>query len=113
MQDWQGQPVEPTSRAISSPRGGHGVRGRRDLPDESALHAPSVSALAVADGVIRYEENLRFVSTTSWTTRRTRSASKEAYARLTDELEFDNLLVAHGRPIAGGARQALREFATA
>ena len=27
------------------------------------------------------------------------------------ELEFDNLLVAHGEPVVGGAKEALREFA--
>jgi hypothetical protein len=43
----------------------------------------------------------------------TKQGLKEAYARLADELDFENLLVAHGEPIAGDARDKLREFATA
>ena len=34
---------------------------------------------------------------------------KEAYGRLLD-LDFDNLLVAHGDPVVGGAKEALRSF---
>jgi hypothetical protein len=43
----------------------------------------------------------------------TRVALKEAYARLAADLEFENLLTAHGVPIVGGAREELRDFATA
>jgi hypothetical protein len=115
MQDWQGQPVEPYEPGDEFAGGAvTAYEVGAICPDESALHAPSVSALAVADGVIRYEENLRFVSDNLMDDpENTKRGLKEAYARLTDELEFDNLLVAHGTPIAGGARQALREFATA
>ena len=35
---------------------------------------------------------------------------REAYRRLCDELEFENLTLAHGPPIVGGAREALRAF---
>src|SRR5919112_683734 len=38
---------------------------------------------------------------------------REAYGRLAAELAFDNLLVAHGDPVVGGAREALREFSEA
>ena len=113
MQDWQGQPVEPYEPGDQFAAGAvTAYEVGAICPDESASR-PSVSALAVADGVIRYEENLRFVSTTHGRPGEHEARSREAYARPTDELEFDNLLVAHGRPIAGGARQALREFATA
>jgi hypothetical protein len=82
-------------------------------PDESALHAAAVSALAVADGVVRYGE-LRFVSDNLMDDPQTTKAGlKAAYARLADELEFDNLLTAHGEPLVGGAREALRAFAQA
>jgi hypothetical protein len=37
---------------------------------------------------------------------------RSAYRRLADELEFDTLLMAHGNPVAGGGREALRAFAT-
>jgi hypothetical protein len=35
---------------------------------------------------------------------------RAAYRRLADELEFENLLMAHGNPVTGGAREALRQF---
>jgi hypothetical protein len=82
-------------------------------PDESALHIPSVSALAVADGVIHYG-GLRFVPDDLLDDPEdTKLALKEAYARLAADLEFENLLTAHGVPIVGGAREELRDFATA
>jgi glyoxylase-like metal-dependent hydrolase (beta-lactamase superfamily II) len=82
-------------------------------PDESALHIPSVSALAVADGVMHYD-GLRFVPDDYMDDPEdTKRALKEAYARLADQLEFDHLLTAHGDPVVGGAREKLREFAAA
>jgi hypothetical protein len=82
-------------------------------PDEAALHIPSVSALAVADGVVHYGE-LSFVSDDLMDDPEdTKVGLKRAYARLAAELEFDNLLTAHGPPVVGGAREALREFAAA
>ena len=32
----------------------------------------------------------------------------DAYARLCDELEFEIVLLAHGRPVRSGAKEALR-----
>jgi glyoxylase-like metal-dependent hydrolase (beta-lactamase superfamily II) len=82
-------------------------------PDESALHVPGASALAVADGVINYG-GLRFVPDGYMDDpERDKAALKRAYARLADELEFDNLLTAHGEPLLSGAREALRRFAAA
>jgi glyoxylase-like metal-dependent hydrolase (beta-lactamase superfamily II) len=82
-------------------------------PDESALHVPAASSLAVADGVIHYG-GLAFVPDGYMDDPDdTKTALKRAYARLADELEFDNLLTAHGEPLVGGAREALREFGSA
>jgi glyoxylase-like metal-dependent hydrolase (beta-lactamase superfamily II) len=115
MQDWEGEPVEPYEPGDELAGGAVTVYEVGSLcPDESALHIPSASALAVADGVVRYDEQLRFVSDNLMDDPEdTKRGLKQAYARLSDELEFDNLLVAHGEPIAGGARERLREFATA
>ena len=83
-------------------------------PDEAALHIPAVSALAVADGVIRYGGQLGFVPDKLMDEpEETKRGLREAYAVLADELEFDNLLVAHGTPLVGGAREQLRAFAAA
>ena len=80
-------------------------------PDEAALHAPGVGALAVADGVVSYD-GLRFVPDSLMDDPEdTKEGLRAAYGRLARELEFDNLLPAHGEPLVGGARERLRDFA--
>jgi glyoxylase-like metal-dependent hydrolase (beta-lactamase superfamily II) len=81
-------------------------------PDETAFHIPSVNALSVADGVIRYGEELHFVPDRYMDDpERTKAGLKQAFGRLADELDFDVLLLAHGTPIASGGREALQRFA--
>jgi glyoxylase-like metal-dependent hydrolase (beta-lactamase superfamily II) len=84
-------------------------------PDETALHLPAHRALACADGVIHYRERLGFVPEQYMDDpQETKRALREAYARLLElDLDFDSLLVAHGAPMVGGAKEALRKFATA
>jgi hypothetical protein len=81
-------------------------------PDETAFHIPAVNALAVADGAIRYVDDLQFVPDHYMDNpEETKPGLKQAFARLADELDFDVLLLAHGTPIASGGREALRRFA--
>jgi hypothetical protein len=86
-------------------------------PDESALHiAHGGGALAVADGVIRMPGGeLGFVGDRLLGDHpeAVRRGLRESYARLADRLEFDTLLLAHGDPVAGGGKDALRAFAAA
>lgn len=106
-------PIEPYAPGDTLAGGAVRVHEIGSLsPDEMALHFPSLSALAVADTLIRYDEELAFVpdglmDEPGETKRRLR----ETYARLVDELEFDHLLLAHGAPVVGGARERLRSFA--
>ncbi len=80
-------------------------------PDETALHLPDHGALACADGVVHYGDRLGFVPEQYMDDpERTKSGLRRAYAAVLD-LDFDNLLLAHGRPIVGGAKAALRRFA--
>lgn len=82
-------------------------------PDEGALHiALGPGLLAVADGVVRYGDDLHFVPETHLGSdpERTKELLRHGYGRLLD-LEFDTLLVSHGRPVVGGAKEALRRFA--
>jgi hypothetical protein len=66
----------------------------------------------VADGVVGYD-GLRFVSDDLMDDpEETKASLRAAYARLAEELEFDNLLTAHGEPVIGGAAAALGEFAS-
>lgn len=91
-------------------------------PDESAVHiAHGPGALAVADGVIRFDddEGLAFVPDhlLGDEPERVKTGLARAYLKLCDELEFDTLLLAHGAPVAGTGdgrgRAALRAFAEA
>ena len=81
-------------------------------PDEAALHIPPARALAVADGVHHYDTELAFFSDALMDDpEATKAGLKAAYRRLTEELDFDHLLTAHGDPIAGDGSQRLRDFA--
>lgn len=81
-------------------------------PDETALHIPAHRALACADGVVRYGSDLTFVPDRYMDDpERTKLELRSAYARLLD-LDFDSLLLAHGAPWVGGAKEALRRFSS-
>jgi glyoxylase-like metal-dependent hydrolase (beta-lactamase superfamily II) len=82
-------------------------------PDETALHIPAHDALACADGVVHYEGSLTFVPDRFMDEpQETKRRLREAYGRLLD-LDFELLLLAHGAPLVGGAKQTLREFVEA
>ena len=79
-------------------------------PDETALYLPRHRALAIGDGVVRWEgvEGLTFVPDFLMDDpEKTRAGLKAAYRRLLDELEFDHLLLAHGDPVIGTGREEL------
>jgi len=81
-------------------------------PDETALFIPRHRALACADGVVRWRagDELQFVPDSLMDEpEQTKRGLCEAYRRLLD-LDFDVLLLAHGEPVVGGARDALRAF---
>jgi glyoxylase-like metal-dependent hydrolase (beta-lactamase superfamily II) len=107
-----GEPVEPYDFGEELAGGAVAVHEVGGIcPDESALHVPSLSALAVADGVIHYGELIFVPDEYMDDPDDTKRALKQAYARLSDELEFDHLLTAHGEPVVGDARERLRAFA--
>jgi hypothetical protein len=81
-------------------------------PDETALHIPGHQALACADGVVRWPgvDGLTFVP--DWLMddpATTKERLRAAYVGLL-ELDFDRLLLAHGDPVVGDAKGALRAF---
>ena len=83
-------------------------------PDETALHLPAHGALACADGVVRWsgQPELTFVPDRLMDDpEETKAALRDAYRGLL-ELDFDHLLLAHGDPIAGHGKDALRRFVT-
>jgi hypothetical protein len=80
-------------------------------PDEAALHIELGDGyLALADGVVNYDVP-QFVpdNLIGDDPEAVKEGLRESYRRLCD-LEFDNLLFAHGDPIVGGGREALRDF---
>jgi glyoxylase-like metal-dependent hydrolase (beta-lactamase superfamily II) len=80
-------------------------------PDETALHIPAHRALACADGVVQWgSPELTFVPDFLMDDpEQTKAGLRAAYRRLL-ELDFDTLLLAHGEPLAGDGKRALREF---
>ena len=84
-------------------------------PDDTALHIRTTGggALAFADGLTRPRGGgLGFVPgfLMGDDPAAVRAGLRESLRRLLD-LDFDNLLFAHGEPLIGGGKAALREFA--
>ena len=79
-------------------------------PDDMALEIRSAGALAMADGLVHFEDGVRFVRDSYMDnpeqTKRELAASLEELL----DVDFDTLLFAHGEPIVGGGKQALRDF---
>jgi hypothetical protein len=105
-------PVEPFEFGEELPGGVRAHEVGAICPDETALHIPAHDALACADGVVQWGgPALTFVPDFLMDQpQRTRAGLRAAYRRLL-ELDFDTLLLAHGEPIVGGGKAALREFA--
>jgi hypothetical protein len=81
-------------------------------PDEGAFHiAAGGGAVAVADGINRYGGALGFFSDDLLGAHpdRVKNGLKQAYAGLLLR-DFEHLLFAHGDPLVGRGKTALREF---
>ncbi len=87
--------------------------------DDTALHLPIHSALALADGVVRggpYGGGgpLGFVPDSLMDDPpETKRGLLASCARLLEELEFEHLLLAHGGPVIGDGRALLAELVEA
>lgn len=83
-------------------------------PEEAALHIEAgPGALSCADGVVQWgEARLAFVpdSLIGDNPEEVKRGLRDAYGRLAEELDFDILLMAHGDPVIGGAKETLRAF---
>jgi hypothetical protein len=81
-------------------------------PDEGALHiALGPGLLHVGDGAMHYREDITFIPEEHLgdDPERAKELLRHGYGRLLD-LEFDTLLFAHGTPIVGGGKDALKAF---
>jgi len=84
-------------------------------PDETALLIPRGDGiLAIADGVVRMNDGpLGFVPEQYMDdAAKVKAGLRDGYRGLLDR-DFDHLLLAHGWPLIGGGKQALREFVAA
>jgi hypothetical protein len=81
-------------------------------PDESALLLRDARALSIADGIRHYDGRMDFFA--DWLLgddpEGVKAGLRDSYRALLD-LDFDNLLFAHGDPLIGGGKEALRNFA--
>jgi hypothetical protein len=81
-------------------------------PEETALHMAAAGVMAFADALVRGSGGeLSFVSDflLGDDPEGVKRGLRESFRRLL-ELDFDSLLMAHGEPVVGGGRDALREF---
>ena len=102
------------STSATSCRAGCRPRDGRDLPDESAIVFGDLRAVALADGVIRMQQDkgpLAFVPDFLFDDpEKDKAGLRAAYRRLLDEHEFDHLLLAHGGAVLGDGREQLARF---
>jgi hypothetical protein len=80
-------------------------------PDETALHIEVGDGfLAIADGLVNYD-GLGFVpdNLIGDDPEAVKAGLRDSYRRLLS-LDFDGLMCAHGDPMPGGGKEALREF---
>jgi hypothetical protein len=83
-------------------------------PDETALEIPSVRAVALADGLVRFsapDGPLGFVpdGLMGDDPQAVKEGLHDSYSRIL-KLDFDHLLLAHGLPVVGDGKQQLRSF---
>jgi hypothetical protein len=83
-------------------------------PDETGLEIPSVRAVALADGLVRFsalDGPLGFVpdGLMGNDPEAVKEGLHDSYSRLL-KLDFDHLLLAHGLPVVGDGKEQLRSF---
>ena len=108
------QHVEPFDFGDELPGGGVAVEIGAICPDESAIVFGDLRAVALADGVIRMEQDkgpLAFVPDFLFDDpEKDKAGLRAAYRRLLDEHEFDHLLLAHGGAVLDDGREQLARF---
>jgi hypothetical protein len=112
MHEFEGGPqVEPFDFGDEVAPGIEALEVGAICPDESALLIRDAGALVIADGIVHYGDELAFVSDRLLgdDPEQVKRDLRAAYTGLL-ERDFDNLLFAHGDPVIGGGKAALRDF---
>ena len=108
----RGEPVEFFGPGDDLPGGVTAIGIGGICPDETALFAAAHRAVAVADGLVRIPSDapLGFVPDVLMSDPdHTKARLIDGYRPLLD-LDFDTLLLAHGHPLVGDAKDTLRRF---
>ncbi len=82
-------------------------------PEETALHIPVAGGvLAIGDAIIREDDALGFVPDAYLgdNPEAVKGGVRQAFAHLLATTAFEHLLFAHGSPLVGNGRDALRRF---
>ncbi|HUH79743.1 MAG TPA: hypothetical protein VLZ06_00320 [Solirubrobacteraceae bacterium] len=88
-------------------------------PDDTVLHVPYASALAFADGIVRGgpdggDGQLGFVPDSLMDDPpATKRALLDGLGRLLEDVQFENVLLAHGAPLIGDGRERVQELVDA
>ena len=98
------QPVQPFDFGEELPGGVKAYEAGAICPDDTALYIPAHSALSVADGAHQLRRSrLRPRGAPGRRHRGDEARDPRVIRPDSGRVEFDNLLVAHGEPIVGGA----------
>jgi glyoxylase-like metal-dependent hydrolase (beta-lactamase superfamily II) len=79
-------------------------------PDDMALEIRSAGALAMADGLVHFDDGVRFVRDSYMDDPQQTKRGLTQSLELLLDVDFDTLLFAHGMPIVGDGKRALRDF---
>lgn len=106
-----GEEVEPFESGRRLPGGFTAVEVGALCDEETAFHRPESKLIAVGDAVIEWEGELGFVPDPHIgdDPPAVKAAIRRALEGLLDR-DFDTLLMAHGSPIVGGAKERLAAF---
>jgi hypothetical protein len=115
MHEFEGGPeVEPFDFGDELAPGVTAIEVGGICPDDTALHIDLAGGtVALADAIVTPPAGgpLTFVpDQLMGDPERDRQALRESLRSLVDRYDFENVLLAHGRPVVGGGRQALRDF---
>jgi hypothetical protein len=108
----RGEAVKPYRPGDTLPGGIVALEVGAICPDDTALFIPEAEGVvAFADGLVRHGGALSFVPDVFMgdDPEAVKSGLKTSFRNIL-ELDFDHLLLAHGGPWIGGAKEALRRF---
>lgn len=110
-----GQPVTAYAPGTLLPGDLRAIEIGSLCPDENALYSADTKTVWIADAVVRAPEDLS--AQIGWVLDQlmdnpteTKQGMLAAFTTLLAECDFENLCLAHGRPLIGNGRTALEEF---